>query len=109
MGDVKADEIRAGGEHFDGGFEQDDGDGAVDVVVAIEEDRLARGDGALNALDCDGHAEHEKGIVEVGRLGIQESESFGGGGDAARYEQLRKNDRETSFAGEGIGKFVVGF
>jgi hypothetical protein len=83
MRDVKADEAA---EHFNGGFEQDDGNGAVNIVVAIEKDWLARGDGAFDALDGGGHSEHEKGVVEVRRLGIQESESFGGGGDAARYE-----------------------
>jgi len=30
-------------EHFNGGLEQDDGDGSVDVVVAVEEDGFAGG------------------------------------------------------------------
>src|ERR1039458_2121966 len=47
MGDVKSD---VAAQHFDGGFEQDDGNGAVDVVVAIEEDGLARGDGAVETI-----------------------------------------------------------
>jgi hypothetical protein len=47
--------------------------------------------------------------VEVRRLGIQETEGFGGGGDASRNEQLGENQRETGLAGEGIRKFVVGF
>ena len=100
MRNMKADEAA---EHFDGGFEQDDGDGAVDVVVAIEQDRLARGDGSFDALDGGGHAEHEKGIVEVGRFGIQEGEGFGGRGDAARDEQLSENEWQTRFAGERSG------
>ena len=33
-------------EHFDGSFEKDDGCGAVYVVVAVEQNRLASGDGA---------------------------------------------------------------
>jgi hypothetical protein len=86
MRDVKADKIRAGGEHLKCGFEKDDGNGAVYIVVAVEKDWLARGDGAFDALDGGGHSEHEKGIVEVGRLGIQESEGFGCGGDATRNE-----------------------
>ena len=89
-------------EHFDGGFEQDDGDGAVDVVVAVEKDGLACGDGAFEALDGGGHAEHEKGIVEVRGLGIEEGEGLGGGGDAARDEQLGENERQAGFAGEGM-------
>ncbi len=47
-------------EHFDGGFEKDDGDGAVNVVIAIEKDGLTRGDGALETIDGNGHAEHER-------------------------------------------------
>ena len=36
MGNVKAGDAA---EHFDGGFEKDNGDGAVHVVVAVEEHR----------------------------------------------------------------------
>jgi hypothetical protein len=64
MWDVKADEITPGAaEHFDGGFEQDNGDGAVDVVVAVEKNRFSRGDGAFEALDRNRHAKHEERIV----------------------------------------------
>jgi hypothetical protein len=41
--------------------------------------------------------------VEVGRLGIQESESFGGRGDAARDEKLGEDEGQARFAGEGSG------
>ena len=75
MGDVKA---GIAAEHFDGGLEQDDCGGAVDVVVAVEQDGLAGGDGVLEALDGSGHAEHEKGIVEVGDFRIEEGEACGG-------------------------------
>jgi hypothetical protein len=63
-------------EHLDGGLEQDHGGGAVHVVVAVEKHRLARGDGALQALDGRGHAQHEEGIVEMRRLGIEEGEGL---------------------------------
>ena len=74
MGNVKAGDAA---EHFDGGLEQHDGDGAVHVVVAVEKDRLMCGDGALEAIDGGGHAEHEEGIVEVRGFGIEEGEGFG--------------------------------
>ena len=48
-GDAEHGSATCAAEHFNGGFEQDDGNGAVDVVVAVEEDGLARGDGALDA------------------------------------------------------------
>ena len=92
MRDVKTDEVHAGGEHFNGGFEQDDGNSAVNIVVAVKEDWFARGDGAFEAVDGDGHSEHKEGIVEVRRLGIEESGGLGGGGDAARDEQLGEDE-----------------
>jgi hypothetical protein len=85
MGDVKP---HISTEHFDRGFEQDDGNGAVNIVVAVEEDWFARGDGSFETLYGGSHAEHEKWLVQVGRLWIQESKSFGGGGDTARDKQL---------------------
>ena len=48
MGNMEA---HLAAEHFDGGFEQDDGYGSVHVVVAVEKYRLVRGDGAFKALD----------------------------------------------------------
>jgi hypothetical protein len=100
MGNVEADKTT---EHFDCGFEQDDSDGAVDIVIAVKKDGLACGDGAFEAVDGGGHSEHEKGIVGVGRLGVQEGEGFGGGGDAARDKQLGENEGQAGFAGEGSG------
>ena len=54
-----------GGDALDGGFEEDGGGGAVDVVVAVDEDRFAGADGALDAGDGDIHAEHEHRIEEM--------------------------------------------
>jgi hypothetical protein len=109
MWDVKADEIasRSGelgaGQHFNGGFEQDDGYGAVDVVIAVEKDGLACSDSAFEPVNCGGHSKHEKGIVEVRGIGIKKGEGVSGGGDAARDEQFREDEGQTGFAGEGSG------
>ena len=54
-------------EHFDGGLEQHHGGGAVDVVVAVEQDGLARGDGALQAVDGRIHAQHQQADRGGGR------------------------------------------
>jgi hypothetical protein len=97
MRDVKSD-IAA--EHFDGGFEQDDSDSAVDIVVAIEEDGLACGDGAFQTIDGGGNAEHEEGIVKMRGLGVEESEGLGGGVNAARDKQLGEDKGQTGLAGE---------
>ena len=47
VGHVKA---HHAAQHFDGGLQQHHGGGAVHVVVAVEQNRLARRDGALHAL-----------------------------------------------------------
>ena len=98
---------RFAAEHFDGGLEQDHGDGAVHVVVAVKKNGLARGDGAFETVDGRGHAEHEEGIVEMRGLGIEEGEGLGGLSDAAGDEQLGENQRQAGFAGEGGGGFRV--
>ena len=92
-------EARFAAEHFDGGFEQDDGGGAVDVVVAIEQDGFVGGDGALETVDGGGHAEHEKGIVELGYFGVEESEGFSCIGDASGDEEFSEDEgRRASLA-----------
>ena len=64
-------------EHFDGGLEQHDRGGAVDVVVAVEQNGFVARDGRFDALDGGLHAEHEKRIVEVRDFRIEEGEGFG--------------------------------
>ena len=92
-------------EHLDGGFEQDDGGGAVDVVIAVEQNRLARGDGLLQAVRGGLHAQHEKGIVKVRCFRIEEGEGFVGCGDAARQQQLGEHLRQMRCFGQGLGFF----
>ena len=95
-------------EHLDGGFEQDDGDGAIDVVVAVERmGHVQRW--RVQTLNGRGHAEHEKGIVKMSRRGIEKSEGFGGRVDAPCDKQLGKHERQTRFAGQGSGLFGVRF
>ena len=87
-----------GGDSFDGGLEEDGGGGAVDVVVAVDEDGLAGADGPLDARHGHVHAEHEHGVDEVVDGWGEEGAGGGGVRDAARQEE----------AGDGLGaaKFV---
>jgi hypothetical protein len=107
--DVKTDGSAPGlgsGEHLDGGFEEDDGGGAVHVVVAVQQDGLAAGDGQFKAVYGSGHAAHPKGIVEVGKVRIEEMECGFGSDDAASQKQLRDDLRNVSFGGQvgsGLG------
>jgi hypothetical protein len=94
-------------EHLDGGFEQDYGGGAVYVVVAVEEDRLMTRYRSFKPLDGGGHAEHEEGIVEVGKLRIEEGVGLGCGGDAAGEEQFREDLGQVGYLGERCGLFKM--
>ncbi len=50
-------------KHFNGGLEQYHCGCSVNVVVAVQQDRLFARDGALNALDGSLHAQHQQGVV----------------------------------------------
>jgi hypothetical protein len=97
MGHVETD---FAAQHFDGGFQQDYSDSAVDVIIAVEKNGFSRGDGAFEALDSNGHPEHEVGIVEVRGFRVEEGKGLGGGGDPARDEQLGEDERQARLACE---------
>ena len=90
-------------EHLDSRLEQDDGGGAVHVVVAVEQYRLARGDGPLQPCDSSVHAQHEEGIVKVGDFGIEEGEGFRRLSDAAGHQQLGQHLRQAGGFGQRVG------
>ena len=52
-------------EHLDRCFQQDHSSRAVHIVIAVEQHRLASGDGLLQPIDCSAHAHHEQGIMEM--------------------------------------------
>ena len=61
-------ELRGAAAEFDHGFQDDDGGGAVDVVVAVDEDVFFLGDGGLQALDGGLHAEHQVRRMQMREL-----------------------------------------
>ena len=84
MGDVVA---GGAAENLDGGFEQDNRGGAVDVIVAVDEDRLARRDGLLDARDGGGHAVQSVGVEQVVESGMEKLRGGRGVGNAALDQQ----------------------
>ena len=50
---------------LDGGLEQDGGGGAVDVVVAVDEDGFGGEDGGEDAFDGSGHSEELGRVMEL--------------------------------------------
>ncbi len=69
MRDVIAD---GAAENLDRGLEQNDGRRAVDVVIAIDEDRLTCRDRLLDASDCHGHAVQRVRIEQMIQRGMEE-------------------------------------
>ncbi len=101
VGNVEVNDGAVGaGGHLNGGFEQDYRSGAIDVVVAIEEDGFVLGDGVFEACDGAAHAEHEKWVVEVVDGGIEELEGGFRGVDAAGDEQFCEGVRNAGLGGE---------
>ena len=96
-------EARDSSEHLDGSLEQNDGGGAVHVVVAVKQDRLARGYGSLQPCDSRVHAQHEEGIVKVSNFWIEEGECFRWLGDAAGHQQFGQHLRQACGFGQRGG------
>src|SRR5579859_3507557 len=109
MGHVKADGTSIGsGEHLDGSFEEHYGGGAVDVVVAVEQDGFALGYGLFEAIDGGGHAEHFKGIDELADLRVKESVGSLCGLDAAGEQKAGEDLGNMSRGGKRCGLGVRG-
>ena len=81
-------------KHLDGSFEEDDGGGAVHVVVAVEEDGFFLINCPLDAIDGRAHAEHEEGIVQLRGIGVEEGVGFAGIVDAAGQQELGDDGRQ---------------
>ena len=96
-------EARIPAQHLDSRLQQHDGGGAVHVVIAIEQHRLARGDSLLQPLHGGLHAQHQKGIVQVRNFRIKKSECFRRLGNAARHQQLGQHLRQARSPGQRHG------
>jgi hypothetical protein len=72
---------------FDGGFEKNGGGGAVDVVVAVDEDGFSGADCMLDAGYGHVHAEHKHGAVQIIDGGFEEGLSGSGLRDASREDE----------------------
>ena len=93
---------------LDGGLEQHRGGGAVNVVVAIDEDGFGVADRALNAGDRTRHAKQEEGIVEVVQGGIEEVEGRIRVCNAAGDENGGYCGGAQDCSGQGVDGYVMG-
>jgi hypothetical protein len=87
-------------EHFDSGLEQHHGGGAVDVVVAVKQDWLARGDGAFQALHRSSHAVHGERVMQMRDFRIEKLERSVCAEYASSNEQLRQHLRQMGCFGQ---------
>ncbi len=97
-------------EHFDGGFEQDNGGRAVHVVVAVEQHRLAAGNGLLQPVRGGVHAQHELWIVELSGIRMEKREGFSRLGKAASHQQFGQHLGQMGVLGQcgGLGRMRLG-
>jgi hypothetical protein len=102
-------ESRFAAEHLNGSLQQDHRDGTVDVVVAVEEHRLAGGDGSLNPVDGHRHAPHQHRVIEVCGLWIEERVGLRGLRDSSRNKQLSEHERQARLLRQTRGFLRMGF
>ena len=89
-------------------LEDDDGGGAVHVVVAIDEDGLAALDGGAQALHRRAKAGHQIGRVQVAERGIEELAGLLRVLNAARRQQSRHRDRQAHLQGQPLYMLRIG-
>ena len=80
-------EVGRASAEFDRGLQNDDRHGAVDVVVAVDEDRLFAFDGGVDAIDGGAQAGHLFGRVEMRERRREKALGRFRIGDAAAHEQ----------------------
>ena len=104
-------EIHLVGETLDEGIDQRDGGRAVHVIVAVDQDLLAGGDGAVQPLHRLVHVLHQEGIVEGVQRRAEEGARLLESLDAALDKQLGQHLVDADFRGEplhlrGVGRLL---
>src|SRR5580700_2566880 len=66
-------EVGSAAAQLDCSLEDDDGSGAVHVIITVDEDAFFAFDGGVDAVNSSLHARHEVGRVKMGERGIQET------------------------------------
>ncbi len=90
--------VKIGGAsaEFDCRFQDDDRHGAIDVVVAVDEDGFFSFDGGVDAVDGGAKAEHFFGCVQMIERREQEASCGVGIGDATTDEQASERVKWTA-------------
>ena len=83
-------EVGSASAEFDGRFQNDDGHGAVDVVIAVDQDGIFAFDGCIEAIDGAAQAGHVLGRVQMIKRRSEKARGGVGIGQAAADEQARQ-------------------
>ena len=90
-------------EHLDCRLEKHNSGGAVDVIVAVEQDGLFARDGCFHAFHGGLHPQHQQRVVQLSHFRIQKCESIAGCANAARDEEFRENEWNAGRLCESFG------
>ena len=91
-------------QHLDGSLQQHHCRRPVHVVVAVDQDRLPRGNRVLNTRYRPLHAQHRVGVVQVLKLWMKESLRLGRRAHSARHQQFGNQQRQPGLACQGSGR-----
>ena len=92
-------------QHLDGCLQQHHGRRPVHVVIAVDQDRLPRGNRLLNTRHRPLHAQHRVRIVQLLEI-VDEEIALGLGRRAhsARHQQFGNQQRQPGLACQGCGR-----
>jgi hypothetical protein len=96
-------------DQLQGGVEDNDGHGAVYVIIAVNENFFAVRDCLVDAPDRRVHGEHMERVVEMAESGREESPGGSGVANATQRKQARQQRRNVQRIGESVNGRWVGF
>ncbi len=86
-------EVGGAAAEFDGSLQDDDGGGAVHVVVAVDEDGFFALDGGIEPVDRRLHAAHQIGRVKMSERGREKARGGFGVRNVAREQEARQSSQ----------------
>ena len=103
-------ELGAATQNLDGTFEDHSCRGAIDVVIAVDENALGRRNCTLNTRDRFAHALHQIWRMKMIQPGIEKASRSFSRFDSSRNQKTRHQRTDPRFPGDVMGEpFVDGF
>ena len=89
------------------GVHQGDGRSPVHIVVSVDHDLLLRGYSLFQTVHSLVHILHQKGVMQLGEVGLEELAGPVGGGDTALYQEVGEDLVDTQLRREGADQSRV--